>query len=484
MVNLMLLGREMKTVVENLNAIIWSVYVLVPLLVIAAIYFSYKTRLVQLTFLPHTLKLLTGANKKRDKNSISSLQAFMVGLASRVGTGNLAGVAIALVTGGPGAIFWMWIAALFGSACSFVESTLAQLYKVKDDEKKYRGGPAYYITYALNNKALAMVFAFAFAAIVTISISSIQANTITTSLSNAFIPLFNIDPFIIKLIIGIILTLLSAYIIFGGAKKVVKFSTIVVSTMAVVYLFMALLVMFLNITQLPDMLSLIFSSAFNPQSVLGGSMGGIISVGFKRGLFSSEAGLGSVPNAAASADIKHPIVQGLIQSLGALVDTIVICSFTAFIILISNTPLEGTDGITITQKALFATLGEFSAIVLTISIVLFAFSTILGVYFYGQTNYEFLVPSKKGLKVYKLIVVIFIFIASLSNSELLWALGDFGNGITALINIFVITKLFKYVKILFDDYKMQLKNNIKEPVFDSREFEEFKHLDVWHQDKK
>ncbi len=474
----------MKTIVETLNSIIWSVYVLVPLLVIAAIYFSYKTRLVQLTFLPHTVKLLANSNKKKDSDSISSFQAFMVGLASRVGTGNLAGVAIALVAGGPGAIFWMWIAALFGSACSFVESTLAQLYKVPDNETKYRGGPAYYITYALNNKTLGMIFAVVLFVMVTISISSIQANTITTSLSNAFIPLFNIDPFTIKLIIAIILTLLSAYVIFGGAKKVVKFSTIVVSVMAFVYLGMALLVMFLNITEVPAMLHLIFSSAFNPQSIVGGSMGAIISVGFKRGLFSSEAGLGSVPNAAASADVKHPIVQGLIQSLGALIDTVVICSFTAFIILISGTPLEGADGITITQKALLSTLGEFSAIILTISIVLFAFSTILGVYFYGQTNYEFLFPSKKGLKVYKLVVVIFIFFASLVNSELLWAMGDLGNGITALINIFVITKLFKYVKILFDDYKAQLKNNIKEPVFDSREFEEFKHLDVWHQDKK
>ncbi len=474
----------MKTIVETLNSIIWSVYVLVPLLVIAAIYFSYKTRLVQLTFLPHTVKLLANSNKKQDSDSISSFQAFMVGLASRVGTGNLAGVAIALVAGGPGAIFWMWIAALFGSACSFVESTLAQLYKVPDNETKYRGGPAYYITYALNNKTLGIIFAVVLFVMVTISISSIQANTITTSLSNAFIPLFNIDPFTIKLIIAIILTLLSAYVIFGGAKKVVKFSTVVVSVMAVVYLGMALLVMLLNITEVPAMLHLIFSSAFNPQSIVGGSMGAIISVGFKRGLFSSEAGLGSVPNAAASADVKHPVVQGLIQSLGALIDTIVICSFTAFIILISGTPLEGTDGITITQKALLSTLGEFSAIILTISIVLFAFSTILGVYFYGQTNYEFLFPSKKGLKIYKLVVVIFIFFASLSNSELLWAMGDLGNGITALINIFVITKLFKYVKILFDDYKGQLKNNIKEPVFDSREFEEFKHLDVWHQNKK
>ncbi len=474
----------MKTIVESLNAIIWSVYVLVPLLVIAAIYFSYKTRLVQLTFLPHTLKLLVGSNKKKDKDSISSFQAFMVGLASRVGTGNLAGVAIALVAGGPGAIFWMWIAALLGSACSFVESTLAQLYKVPDDETKYRGGPAYYIKYALNNKKLAMVFAFVFISMITISISSIQANTINMSLSNLFIPMFNIEPSTVKLIIAIILTLLSAYVIFGGAKKVVKFSTVVVSIMAIVYLGMALLVMILNITQLPAIISLIFTSAFNPQSVIGGSIGGIISVGFKRGLFSSEAGLGSVPNAAASADVKHPIVQGLIQSLGALIDTIVICSFTAFIILISGTPLEGTDGITITQKALLSTLGEFSAIILTISIVLFAFSTILGVYFYGQTNYEFLFPSKKGLKLYKLIVVCFIFVASLANSELLWAFGDLGNGITALINIFVIAKLFKYVKILFDDYKSQLKNNIKEPVFDSRKFEEFKHLEVWHQDEK
>ncbi len=474
----------MKTIVQNLNAIIWSVYVLVPLLVLAAAYFSYKTRFVQLRFLPHTFKLLIGSNQKRDENSISSFQAFIVGLASRVGTGNLAGVAIALVTGGPGAIFWMWIAALLGSACAFVESTLAQLYKIPDEEKKYRGGPAYYISRALHNKTLAMIFAASFVAMITISISSIQANTITTSLANVIIPVFNVDPFTIKLIIAIILTLLTAYIIFGGAKKIVNYSTIVVSAMAVVYLLMSLFVMLMNITELPAIIGLIVSSAFNPASIAGGSLGGIISVGFKRGLFSNEAGLGSAPNAAASADVKHPIVQGLIQSLGALIDTIVICSMTAFIILISGVPLEGTDGITITQKALFTTMGEISTLILTISVVLFAFSTILGVFFYGQTNYEFLVPSKRGLNIYKLVVVGFVFVASLTDSELLWAMGDLGNGITALINICVILKLFKYVKILFNDYQSQLKAGIKEPVFDSREFEEFKHLDVWHQDKE
>ncbi len=476
----------MSTIIENINNVIWSVYVLVPLLLIAATYFAIRTQVVHIRMIPHTVKLLINSNatSSDDENNISSFQAFIIGLGSRVGTGNLAGVAIALVAGGPGAIFWMWIASLFGAICAFVESTLGQIYKEHDEETKYRGGPAYYITKGLNNKALAIVFSIIFIAILCIGIISIQANTITKSLANVVTPIFNINQGNIEIIIGLLLAGISGYIIWGGARKIVNILTVVVSVMAGVYIFMALFVMITHIGTLPTIISLIFTSAFNPTSVAAGTLGAIISTGFKRGLFSNEAGFGTAPNAAASADVKHPVVQGLIQSLGALIDTIIICSLTAFIILISGVPLEGTEGITITQQAMQATMGDISVVILTLSVVCFAFSTILGYFFYAQTNVEFLFNSDKALKIYKLIIVFVIFIGSVTNSAILWSFADLGNGLAALINIFVILKLSKYVFIALKDYQKQLDCGISEPVFDAREYPEFTGLEIWYQDKE
>lgn len=471
----------MLDTVNYINGIIWGVYVLVPILIIVALYFGFKTRFVQFRLLKHTLSILknAGATEQGQENSISSLQAFVVGLASRIGTGNLAGVATALVSGGPGAIFWMWIISLFGSINSFVESSLAQLYKEHDEETGYRGGPAYYMSKALNNKILANTFATILVTIFVFSLVALQANTISNSIANIITPLGSVDSETVLLISGLIFSFITGYIIFGGAKRIVEFSNIIVSTMAVIYLLMTLFVLVTHITVLDDIIKLIFSSAFNPQSLAGGTLGGIISTGFKRGLFSNEAGMGTSPNAAASAYTKHPITQGLIQSLGALIDTIVICSSTAFIILISGVPLEGTNGIGITQHALQITLGNTSSILLTISLILFAFSTVLGVFFYGQSNYEFLIPSKKGLAFYKIIVVICVFLGSVAGSELVWSLGDLSTGLMALINIFTIVPLFKYVSILLKDYEGQLRSGVAEPQFDAGKYPEFEHLTIW-----
>ncbi len=475
----------MEMIINNINKVIWSVYVLVPLLLGAATYFALRTKAVHIRLIPHTIKLLakSNTNESNDSNNISSFQAFIIGLGSRVGTGNLAGVAIALVGGGPGAIFWMWIASLFGSVCAFVESTLAQIYKAHDEETKYRGGPAYYITTALNQKWLAIIFSVVFIFILCLGIIAVQANTITKSLANVLTPLFGVKQANIEVIIGVSLALISGYIIWGGAKKIVNSLTVIVSVMAVVYIAMALVVMVINISELPQIFGLIMASAFNASSIASGTLGAIISTGFKRGLFSNEAGLGTAPNAAASANVKHPIVQGLIQSLGALIDTIVICSLTAFIILISGVELSGDNGITITQNALFATMGDVSAIILTISVVCFAFSTILGYYFYAQTNVEFLSESKLALKSYKGLIVLIILIGSISSADILWSLADLGNGIAGLINIIVILILSKKVFILLADYQEQLKNGVEEPIFDAREYAEFKDLEIWHQDK-
>ncbi len=473
----------MSEIINSINNVIWSVYVLVPLLLIAATYFAIRTRVVHIRMIPHTVKLLMNSNSSNEENNVSSFQAFIIGLGSRVGTGNLAGVAIALVSGGPGAIFWMWIASIFGAICAFVESTLGQIYKEEDAETKYRGGPAYYITKGLNNRILAVVFSVIFIAILCIGIISIQANTITKSLANVITPILSIDQTNIEIIIGLLLAGISGYIIWGGARKIVNILTIVVSAMAALYIFMALFVMLTHLTILPEVFSLIIESAFNPSSVAAGTLGAIISTGFKRGLFSNEAGFGTAPNAAASADVKHPVVQGLIQSLGALIDTVIICSLTAFIILISGIPLTGTEGITITQQAMQATMGDISVVILTLSVVCFAFSTILGYFFYAQTNVEFLFKSEKALKIYKIVIMLIIFIGSVTNSAILWSFADLGNGLAALINIFVILKLSKYVFIALKDYQKQLAQGIEEPIFDAREYPEFNELKIWHQDK-
>ncbi len=476
----------MLDIVNNINQIIWGVYVLVPILVFVAVYFGYKTKFVQFRLLKHTITILksSGSSEDHDEKAISSLQAFAVGLASRIGTGNLAGVATALVAGGPGAIFWMWIISLFGSVNAFVESTLAQLYKVKDDETVFRGGPAYYMRDALNHKKMATTFAFVLVFIFVFSIVALQANTISASLANVLSPVLHTNGTNVLLISGIIFTALTAYIIFGGAKKVVNYSSTIVSVMASVYLLMTFYVVLTNISVIDDVIKLILVNAFTAEALAGGTLGGIISTGFKRGLFSNEAGMGTAPNAAASATTKHPVTQGLIQSLGALIDTIIICSSTAFIILISGVELEGTNGIGITQQALQITMGDISVVLLTISIILFAFSTILGIYFYGQANFEFLFPSKKGLKAYKLFVVFGVLFGSIAASEFVWSLGDLSTGLMALINISAIVPLFKYASILLKDYESQLKSGVKEPIFDARKYEEFKHLEIWHQDQE
>lgn len=468
----------------NLNDLIWSIFVLVPLLIFVSLYFSIKTKGAQFILLPNTLKRLSKSHNTDDKTSISSFQAFAIGLASRIGTGNLAGVAIALVTGGPGSIFWMWIISLFGAVNSLVESTLAQLYKVRSKEVSYRGGPAYYMTYALKRKKMAIVFAVIIMSIYGLSVIALQANTISHATINQLEIYSDFNQQLGYIIIGLLVATFAGYIIFGGAKRVANFSTTIVSVMAIVYLSMSFLIILLNIGQLPSIFNLIISSAFSANAVAGGTLGTVVSTGFKRGLFSNEAGMGTTPNAAAAANTKHPATQGSIQALGVFIDTIVICSATAAIILISGVPLVGDDGIKITQAAIAITLGDWATVILTISVFFFAFTTILGIYYYAQTNYEFLFPSTKGLKFYKSLIIIAIFLGSILGSSFVWMLGDLGTGLLAITNLIAIVPLFKYANIVITDYKNQIKKGIEEPIFDSREFEEFKHLDIWHFDKE
>ncbi|MGL6115900.1 MAG: alanine/glycine:cation symporter family protein [Cetobacterium sp.] len=435
------------------NDILWG-YVLIIMLLSIGFYFTLKSNFVQLKHIPHMFKLLGGSAQQA--NGISSFKAFCISTASRVGTGNLAGVAIAIATGGPGSIFWMWLIAIIGGASSFVESTLAQIYKVKNGDT-YRGGPAYYMDKALNKKWMGIMFSILISIAFGLIFNSVQSNTISLAFEEAF----NFD----KTIVGIILALATAIIIFGGVHRVANFSATVVPVMAILYILISLLVIIKNIHLIPSIFSNIINQAFNFQSVFGGGLGATIMIGVKRGLFSNEAGMGSAPNAAATADISHPVKQGFVQTLGVFTDTIIICSCTAFMVLVSGVH-EGSSatGIQLTQKALSSQVGHWGNIFIAICILLFAFSSIVGNYYYGETNIEFLTENKIYLHIYRVLVIFMVFFGAITDLVLVWNLADLFMALMAILNLIAIALLGKIAFEALQDYLSQKKEG-KDPVF-------------------
>lgn len=446
----------LELVIEKINWFFWS-YVLIILLVSSGLYFTFRTKFVQFRMLPEMLRLIGKSNRKNEKG-VSSFQAFCISAASRVGIGNLAGVAIAITTGGPGAIFWMWMIALIGAASGFIEATLAQIYKVKDGES-YRGGPAYYMEQALQKRWLGVCFAILISITYGIAFNSVQANTLT----NAFYGSFGVD----KGIMGIIVAIGVAIVIFGSVQLIAKVSEVVVPIMAGAYLLVAFIVVMMNITKLPETLLLIFQSAFGLKEAAGGALGAAIMNGIKRGLFSNEAGMGSAPNAAATAEVSHPVEQGLLQAFGVFLDTIIICSATAFVILMSGSYNSAeTDGILLTQQALSNTLGPWAGTFVTCLVFLFAFTSIIGNYYYGQTNIEFIKGknSKVYLNIYRIIVVGVVIFGSTASLELVWSLADVFMALMACLNLLVILKLGKIAFAALEDYRLQRKQGY-DPVF-------------------
>lgn len=472
----------------SINDVIWAA--LVPILLTIGVYFTLRTKFTQITNLKQMIKALY----KKDSNTegISGIQAFFIGLASRVGTGNISGVATAIMTGGPGSIFWMWIVALLGASSAFIESTLAQLYKVEDDETKFKGGPAYYISRGLNNKVLAVAFSISISIAFGLIFNALQSNTISKSFSIFFMdgskmiePINGSGITMLSIIIAIILATFVAIILFLGAKVIAKISSIIVPIMAVIYLLVVIVILLANFTLLPDLFLLIFNQAFTSEALAGGLAGTVVQQGVKRGLFSNEAGMGSAPNAAASADVKHPVVQGFIQSFGVFVDTLIICSATAFLILLPYIKTGSTsiysgieDGIAITQTALMDSLGMVGVYFLTVAIFFFAFSSILGNYFYSQSNIEFLSNRKSVLVCYKLLVIFMVAFGSIASSNVIWNLADLFMGIMALINIYAIVALHDKAILLLKDFKNQLSKG-KSPVFNANDFDEFQEFDIW-----
>ena len=462
----------LNNLIVSFNDFLWG-YILIILLICAGLLFSFKTKFVQFRYTKEMFRLLgDGIGKSnKEKGGVSSFQAFCISTASRVGTGNIAGVAIAVAVGGPGAVFWMWLIALIGSASSFVESTLAQIYKTKDKDS-FRGGPAYYMEKGLGKRWLGIIFSI----LITISFgfvfNAVQANTVSVAFNNAF--------GLSREAIGIILVIVTALVIFGGIHRVAKVSEIIVPILAVLYILIAIIVLILNITEIPSVFKLIFESAFGIKQLTAGGLGAAVMQGIKRGLFSNEAGMGSAPNAAATADVTHPVKQGLIQTLGVFTDTLLICSCTAFIILLSGQYADSSlTGIELTQKALVSQIGPFGAYFIAICILLFAFSSIVGNFYYGQTNIEFIHTNKILLNIYRILVIGMVLFGSIAKVDLVWNLADLFMGLMAILNIVTILFLGKYSFLALKDYTAQKKAGIKEPVFKASSIPGLENVEEW-----
>lgn len=451
--------KLLNDLILTFNDVLWT-YILIALLIIIGLYFTFKTKFVQFTNIKEMFRLLGDGAKSRDsKDTISSFQAFCISTASRVGTGNLAGVATAIAMGGPGAIFWMWLIALIGSASAFIESTLAQIYKEKDGSN-FIGGPAYYMEKGLKKRWMGVVFAILITISFGLVFNSVQSNTITLSLKNSF-------GFDTK-IVGLILTILTIIIIFGGVKRIADVSSVLVPIMAIAYILVTLFIVLKNFSTIPSILLLIFENAFGINQIVGGSIGAALMQGIKRGLFSNEAGMGSAPNAAATATVSHPVNQGFIQTLGVFTDTLIICSCTAFIVLLSGIPLDGSiKGIELTQLAVSSQVGSWGNTFISICILLFAFSSIVGNYYYGEANIQFITSKKIYLSIYRISVALMVFFGSLVSMDIVWNLADLFMGLMAVINLIAIVLLSKIAFKALEDYTTQKRAGIKDPVFKS-----------------
>ena len=448
----------MTELIAIINDYLWAKLIVIFLVAIG-LFLTVNLGFLQIRFFPEMIRLLwdSGKNKDKDKKTVSSLQAFMIGMAARIGTGNIAGVATAVALGGPGAVFWMWLIALIGSASAFVESTLAQVYKVKDGNS-WRGGPAYYMEKALGSRKLGIAFSILLTLSFGLIFNAVQANTIAASLENEF----GVSTTATAIILGVI----TALIIFGGVHSVAKFSTVLVPIKAGVYILLSLWIMISNYEVLPSVFGAIFSEGiFTLQQLFGGVMGAAVLHGIRRGLFSNEAGMGSAPNAAAAADVTHPVKQGFVQALGVIVDTFVICSSTAMIVLVSGVyKTSELTGIPLTQESLRVGLSDSAATFVSISVFLFALSTIMGNYYYGESNISFMKHSKASIYLYRFAVIAMVLFGASYSAELIWSLADIFMGCMVLVNLYAITRLSKVAKALLKDYIAQKKQGL-DPVF-------------------
>lgn len=462
----------LNSLIGTINDFMYG-YILVGLLVVVGIYFTIRTGFVQFRLLPDGIRQIM--EKSENESAVSSFQALMISTASRVGIGNIAGVATAIAAGGPGAVFWMWLIAILGASSAFIESTLAQIYKVKYGEE-FRGGPSYYIQKALGQRWLGIIFSVALIACFAYGFNSLQANNIVSAFSHYFGGEY--PSIVVPAIIGLILASATAFIIFKGQKYIAFISSIIVPVMALTYMALGLFIIVKNIAILPETFASIFVSAFDFKSFSGGLMGSSILWGIKRGLFSNEAGMGSAPNAAASADVSHPVKQGLVQAISVFIDTLLICSTSAFIILISGVDYSKLKAMPLVQQAVSSQVGEWGIGFITLSVFFFAFSSIIGNYYYTESNIMFIQnKSNPSLTFFRITCVIAVFLGSIAGYDFVWNLADVLMGIMALINIVVILIIGNTAILALKDYSEQLKNG-KNPVFSAKALG-IKNADVW-----
>ena len=442
---------------------LWT-YVVITMLVGCALYFTWNLRAVQFTMLPTMIKnLFSSGNEPIEsigRRKITSFQAFAISLSSRVGTGNLAGVASAIFVGGPGAVFWMWVMALLGASTAFMEATLAQLFKRRGKESFY-GGPAYYMKFGLKRPWMGVLFACLIIYGFGLSNQIVQSNTLCDAIANSFhIPMGYVAG-------G--LTLLTLAIIFGGIHRIARFCAMIVPFMAFGYILLALYILVVNVTEIPAMLSLIVRSAFGWEQAAGGAVGIAVMQGVKRGLFSNEAGEGSAPNAAATATIPHPVYQGLLQSFGVFTDTLVICTCTAFIILLSGLYTDGSDGIILTSHAMEHHLGSFGSWFLLAAIFLFAYSTIIANYFYGETNIRYICNKAWAIVLFRCMSGVVVLMGGFMSLQQAWSIVDLAMALMTITNLIAVLLLSRYAFRLLQDFREQRKKG-KKPTFNPELF--------------
>lgn len=459
-------------VISAVNDALYS-YILIILLIAGGIYFTIRTRFASFRLLGEQFR----AVMEKSDGGVSSFQALMVSTASRVGTGNIVGVSTALCLGGFGSVFWMWIIAIIGSASAFIESTLAQIYKKKGPDGCY-GGPAYYIESALKNRTLAVVFS-----VLLILTYGVGFNMLASyNLQSTFSAYAFYDKNTTPVIIGIILAVLVCYCLMGGGERMIKATSFLVPVMGVAYIIVSLVIVILNITALPTVISTIFSEAFNIEAIFGGFGGSCVMYGIKRGLFSNEAGVGSAPNASASAEVSHPVKQGLVQVLSVFIDTILVCSATAFMCMCSGVePTEKLSGAPYVQAALSENLGGFGPIFITVAMILFAFTTLLGNLYYVDKCIIHIMkrtPGKLFMTVYRIIASLIVFVGACLSADLLWNLADVLMGGMTLINMPVIFILSKYALRALKDYEKQRREG-RTPVFRAEDIGLPHEVDCW-----
>ncbi|WP_017541191.1 alanine/glycine:cation symporter family protein [Nocardiopsis halophila] len=450
--------------IVSVNDVFWG-YLLIPFLLLSAVYFTVRSGVVQVRLFPEMFRVLRGQPPAAadGKKAISSFQAFAISAASRVGTGNIVGVATAIALGGPGAVFWMWLMALLVGSAAFVESTLAQLYKVRD-RAGFRGGPAYYMQFGLGARWMGLVFAVVITLTFGFIFNSVQANSIADSISSsAEAAGLGAGPGLFWGV-GIALAVLVGAVIFGGVRRIAHVAQLLVPFMALAYLVIGLAVVAMNLGEIPRVLGDIVSGAFGVREFVSGGIGAAIVQGMRRGMFSNEAGLGSAPNAGATAAVSHPVKQGLVQTLGVYFDTLLICSITAFIVLIADPAYGEREGASLTQASLEANLGVWAVHALTVILFLLAFTSVLGNYYYGESNLRFMSASNGVMAGYRVLVLGMVLAGSVAPLDLVWTMADVFQGVMATVNLIAIAPLAGIAFLLLRDYTAQRKEG-RDPVF-------------------